>query len=545
MKKLLFRVFGILSILGAPLIMGGLAHAASVTWDGGGTDDNWSTAANWSSDTLPVNGDILVFDMSLPAIYNEPLFNDIVGLDVAGITLTGAGTYDTSFLVTGNDLIISGPITGTEVAGALTLDLNITLGADVSYTDSKLGVRFGNFMSTSKVFDVSTHSFTLSTTDQECYKLDFFASLKGSGNIVSSTGASKFVLNKPADSYSGDIIINGTGAAILEGAVLAGSTVTVNNSAVLVLTSTADSQFAFDVVMNSTADPSLQANPFSFACSNVPDTTTNTTLSGSLTLQQDVIFDGYNNLNVTGTYTAAGKTVSTKAGSPGSITTSAGTSSAPIQTITIEASDIDANAYLSVDFNQTIIVNGQRGSVSVNKGGVLKGTGTLGSIFVNVGGTLAPGMSPGCINSGDLNLSFGTYQVELADLTACTEYDQTKVTGTVVLGGTLQIVRYDNMVPRLNNSFTIISNDGTDAVSGTFAGLAQGATTVVDGITYSISYTGGDGNDVVLVVTAVDSALGAPNTGAHIIRSGILLPIFAILSAVAIIYMNFVATKKK
>jgi hypothetical protein len=82
-------------------------------------------------------------------------------------------------------------------------------------------------------------------------------------------------------------------------------------------------------------------------------------------------------------------------------------------------------------------------------------------------------------------------------------------------------------------------------VSGTFAGLAQGATTVVDGITYSISYTGGDGNDVVLVVTAVDSALGAPNTGAHIIRSGILLPIFAILSAVAIIYMNFVATKKK
>lgn len=41
-----------------------IAHAAGATrtWDGGGADNNASTAANWSSDTAPVDGDFVVFD---------------------------------------------------------------------------------------------------------------------------------------------------------------------------------------------------------------------------------------------------------------------------------------------------------------------------------------------------------------------------------------------------------------------------------------------------------------------------------------------------
>ena len=34
-----------------------VANAAVVTWDGGGTDNNWQTAANWSTDTLPAGND--------------------------------------------------------------------------------------------------------------------------------------------------------------------------------------------------------------------------------------------------------------------------------------------------------------------------------------------------------------------------------------------------------------------------------------------------------------------------------------------------------
>ena len=34
--------------------------AVTVTWDGGGTDNRWTTAANWSNDALPGNGDTVI-----------------------------------------------------------------------------------------------------------------------------------------------------------------------------------------------------------------------------------------------------------------------------------------------------------------------------------------------------------------------------------------------------------------------------------------------------------------------------------------------------
>ena len=38
------------------------ALAATRTWDAGGSDNNWSTAANWSDDTVPTAVDIALFD---------------------------------------------------------------------------------------------------------------------------------------------------------------------------------------------------------------------------------------------------------------------------------------------------------------------------------------------------------------------------------------------------------------------------------------------------------------------------------------------------
>src|SRR5439155_19769296 len=41
-------------------------------------------------------------------------------------------------------------------------------------------------------------------------------------------------------------------------------------------------------------------------------------------------------------------------------------------------------------------------------------------------------------------------------------------------------------------------NDGTDAVAGTFTGLPEGAVLVAGGQTFTVSYAGGTGNDVVM-----------------------------------------------
>src|SRR5262249_1928863 len=69
-----------------------------------------------------------------------------------------------------------------------------------------------------------------------------------------------------------------------------------------------------------------------------------------------------------------------------------------------------------------------------------------------------------------------------------------------------------------NPLFTIINNTGTAQVAGTFAGLPQGASLVVmfsgQPHTFTISYTGGDGNDVVLThaTNRIWSGAAAPPT---------------------------------
>ncbi|MFO7494219.1 MAG: hypothetical protein R6X05_01135, partial [Desulfobacterales bacterium] len=49
-------------------------------------------------------------------------------------------------------------------------------------------------------------------------------------------------------------------------------------------------------------------------------------------------------------------------------------------------------------------------------------------------------------------------------------------------------------------SFWSINKSSAGPVSGTFNGLAEGAFFVQDGVLFSITYLGGDGNDVVLTV---------------------------------------------
>ncbi len=67
------------------------------------------------------------------------------------------------------------------------------------------------------------------------------------------------------------------------------------------------------------------------------------------------------------------------------------------------------------------------------------------------------------------------------------------VTGTVSLGGAnLNVSAGPALTPTVGQQWTIINNDGADAVSGTFSSVTSG---------YSVSYTAGDGNDVVLTYT--------------------------------------------
>jgi fibronectin-binding autotransporter adhesin len=153
----------------------------------------------------------------------------------------------------------------------------------------------------------------------------------------------------------------------------------------------------------------------------------------------------------------------------------------------------------------TLLVSGSisGSAVTVNNGGTLGGTGTTGAVTALSGATVAPGASPGILSTGALSMSSGsTLSIEINGLTLGTDYDQLSVTGAVdITGATLSLGGTYLTTPAVTNDlFTILLNDGTsDAIIGTFAGLAEGAH-VFSGIgqDYTISYIGGDGNDIVL-----------------------------------------------
>lgn len=156
----------------------------------------------------------------------------------------------------------------------------------------------------------------------------------------------------------------------------------------------------------------------------------------------------------------------------------------------------------------TLLVNGSLAAgsaVSVNASGVLGGTGAAnGNVTVNTNGNVAPGTSPGLLTIGGLTLSTGALSAELNGVTAGTEYDQLAVNGVVTLGGSLNVTV--GFAAPLGTQFRLIDNDGTDAIVGSFAGLAQGATVNFGGQDFTISYSGGTGNDVVLTRGAVAAA---------------------------------------
>jgi hypothetical protein len=100
------------------------------------------------------------------------------------------------------------------------------------------------------------------------------------------------------------------------------------------------------------------------------------------------------------------------------------------------------------------------------------------------------------------------YAFEFFGPTAGTGYDQLKVNGTVNLGnGIVSGILQVGYMPAVGTQFVIIDNDGTDAVVGNFAGLPQGGVILISGRPFTISYTGGTGNDVVLTRVAAPRVL--------------------------------------
>lgn len=202
---------------------------------------------------------------------------------------------------------------------------------------------------------------------------------------------------------------------------------------------------------------------------NLPDGTTLSLASGS--------FDAFN-------YDANGKTLNIDATAGG--VTLAG--------VTIDGGTVNMSGTLSIP-----------GGVQVNAGSTLGGNATVDGDVNTNGGTVAPGNSPGVLTTGNKNFASGaTFEVEIGGVSPGNGtgfHDQLVVNGSVTIDNstTLTATLFGGFTPSAGDDFIIINNDGADGVTGTFInGLAEGAKITVGNYEFTVTYAGGDGNDVEL-----------------------------------------------
>ncbi|MBI3852777.1 MAG: hypothetical protein HY298_21185 [Verrucomicrobia bacterium] len=458
-------VIGLLGILAVSANLSPRAEAALRTWTGAAANDSrWTTANNWSNGP-PVAGDDLLF----PGGAAHPNNNN----DYApGTTFNSIIFSGTNYSIGGSSLALNAGIIATNVGAANTVNNALVLNSNQTFTVSIGNANFSFF----GPIDTSGKDLTFAVTAPSLAPIS--AGITGTGGLI-KTGSGTVSLNV-SNSFSGTVQLNEGFINISDGSSLGStsSSTTVANGASLIL-------------LNSitVAEPLVLSGTLRTVGSST------NTWTGPITLASAgarIVSDTSSQLIINAVITG---TNGFSKGSPGALTLNSN------------------NTYTgtTVVSNGTLIVNGnQPDSAIVFYQGTVGGKGAVGTITAggNGGKTLSPGHNgPGILTCNNLALDILTaLPVELNGTAPGAGYDQLNVNGTVLLNNpTLSVTL--GFTPAPSDTFVIINNDGTDAISGIFAGLPQNALLTNGATIFRFSYAGGDGDDVTLTTT-----LGAPSS---------------------------------
>ena len=550
-----------------------VAHAAfNDVWTGAGTTNNWSDAANWSAG-VPTGGAAYSIDFPISATSNDDISSLSLGtvqLD-ANSTVTSSGGASISF-ATGGGITVTG--TNTGVVWQVPFDISGTVNIVDSPSNGGMVFQNPGIISGSGSFIVTglgqtefqqANTFSGGITAAGVVELSNDAAA-GTGTItVPSGGQVTLMTSSMTIANSWSIVGNGSGV----GAVFSNGTDAING--VVTLTGAASWQGnSGDVVTFNggiTGNQPFQMSGAQFILpTNNAISASNVTGSATALLEASgavgpsglVIVDSgsevllgpgvdvTNPLAISGTG-VNGDALSTTGGSAtwsGIVSLGADTSIGAGAGSTLTVAGIISGA-----FNLTIAqpatgttvldaANSYTGTTAVTGGtlsvlgtqpqssvtlsrGLLGGTGSVGAVTAT-GGTVAPGVAgaPGTLTTAGLSLAAAsTFSTVVTGATAGTQYSSLVSTGPVSLGGaTLSVV--DTTFKPNGVTLDVINNTSGSATAGTFAGLPQGSTLSVDGVTTTVTYAGAStGHDVeltgaVAAVTATPpSAIPVPNTG--------------------------------
>lgn len=150
------------------------------------------------------------------------------------------------------------------------------------------------------------------------------------------------------------------------------------------------------------------------------------------------------------------------------------------------------NIIISGDSSVILGSNFTNANVQLNDGGTLSSTGMIGSVITDGTGRIQAydGVLVSEVNvATSIILTTGdTYAVRLVSAgTAGQDYDTLNADFAVLGGATLSLTLDGGYIPAGGDTFTIVS--GTTGITGTFAGLPDGAIISVGGLLFEINYT--------------------------------------------------------
>ena len=440
------------------------------------------------------SGDVTINGGSLALDGDSNFSSGNLSLDGGVLRVLASFTFDNSIvlgagggriLLSSDELTLSGNISGS---GALTKTGNpkLTLSGTNSFSGG-LFISNANGVSVTDSANLGSGAVTINAS-----------------SLLTLTGTAQTITN--AINLAGDVNISNANAMTISGVVSGANALTKTGAGVLTLSATNTATGAVTISAGGLALANGSALADSVAVSvsagaslilpSGSETIGSVAGAGNLVLTGGTLTTGANNSssNLSGVISGAGSL--TKAGT--GIFTYSGTS-----TFT-GATQVSAG---------TLLLSGDLSSssgVNVASAATLAGTGNAPAITIASGGNLSPGNAmPGLFTvAGNLLLNSGAnLLLDIAGTTAVMQYDRLNVAGTVSLSGANISVTH-SYVAANGDSYDVITNDGADAISGTFSGIAEGGAFVAGGNSSNLitSYAGGDGNDLSLTNTLLPGA---------------------------------------
>jgi len=427
-------VAGLLALFGAHA-----ANAATCTWTGSGADNNWSSAANWSScgGSKPNNGDSLVFPDGAARLVNN---NDLAAFSAAHLQVDGI-----DYVIGGAAISLSGGIGANVPAGAIKdkspqLALDIRLLASQTFQSS--GPRPVVLKGT---LDLNAHKLTV----------DGNTNVTIQGNIIGSGGIDKngvgsLFLSGPASTYSGATTIN-SGTVIARSDNALGATGSGNDCVVL-----SGASLLIGAHAHVAEKVALAGSGFGGqgALGNE---------SGDNTIDGDLFVNSIFNAAISNTVADTTLTVGGIVSGTGTLTKGgAGT---------VRMANVNTNSGSTIVAAGTLDVTGVLGAVTVNSGGTLSGTGVVGNIALKSGAAVSPGGRPGTIDAGLMTWNGGgVLALELGP--SASRSDLLQLSGPLSKGtaGTFSVAFGDAATPPVPGvTYTLIAFPSTDFSVGDFS----------------------------------------------------------------------------